>query len=162
MHPCAEAGRCHAAVLHMEYNLPHHTNPRMSPELIPSHTMDLPSRVWMSGLVFLHQTNQKISQHNALPNYNHCLQFPALTSPRGGCVGNVPQWAPLLRQDPSSFSSNFTFSSAYNIIHSIPEVLRPDIKCTTGLSEVQQVAMSHVCSIMCLKSRFIQTVGELS
>lgn len=114
------------------------------------------------ALALLHQTYQEISQHNALPDCNHCFQLPALTSPRGGCVANVPQWAPLVLQEPSAFPSDLTFSDAYNILLSVPQADRPSIKCTTSLSEVQKVAMSHVCSIMCWKSRFIQLVGEVS
>ena len=114
------------------------------------------------ALALLHQTYQEISQHNALPDCNRCFQLPALTSPRGGCVANVPQWAPIVLQEPSAFPSDLTFSNAYNILLSVPQVDRPSIKCTTSLSEVQKVAMSHVCSIMCWKSRFIQLGGEVS
>ena len=114
------------------------------------------------ALALLHQTYQEISQHNALPDCNHCFQLPALTSPRGGCVANVPQWAPLVLQEPSAFPSDLTFSTAYNNLLSVPQADRPSIKCTTSLSEVQKVAMSHACSIMCWKSRFIQLGGEVS
>ena len=114
------------------------------------------------ALALLHQTYQEISQHNALPDCNRCFQLPAVRSPRGGCVANVPQWAPLVLPEPSTFPSDLTFSDAYTILLSVPQADRPSIKCTTSLSEVQKVAMSHACSIMCWKSRFIQLGGEVS
>ena len=110
------------------------------------------------ALALLHQTYQEISQHSALPDCNRCFQLPAVRSPRGGCVANVPQWSPLVLQEPSAFPSDLTFSNAYNILLSVPQADRPSIKCTTSFSEAQKVAVSHACSIMCWKSRFIQTV----
>ena len=72
------------------------------------------------ALALLHQTYQEISQHNALPDCNRCFQLPAVTSPREGCVANVPQWAPVVLQEPSAFPSDYTFSSASNILLSVP------------------------------------------
>ena len=44
-----------------------------------------------------------------LPAYHHCLPFPLLTSPRGSCGGNGPQWDQLTLPETSA---HYTAESA--------------------------------------------------
>ena len=106
--------------------------PRKSPEPDMGYRISPPvagGRPWPFCFI---KANQSFSQHSALPVCNHGLQLSALTRPWGGFVSNSPQWGPLILQVTSTCPPDFTFSSSFITLLSVPELHRLSTKMLHG------------------------------